>query len=306
MTSNKSYNRVGFTLIELLVVIAIIAILAAILFPVFAKVREKARQISCLSNMKQLGLGFAQYTQDNDETFPVNGGDHGTGTLGEGWAGQIYPYVKSAGVFTCPDDNTLPGQAGGVAEPSQFDEVVISYAMNLNLNRTDTGDLNGYPNPGPVISAETAPASTVLLNEVSGITADVQTQGESADASGFHLTANIPFSPVDNGTGAVYPYFWCICDARAFIGGYAATGNLGGETGTGGPARHTNGSNFLLCDGHSKWLNGSSVSPGFVAYASDCNEQNSPSVTDCVGANVGPGMAAGTGSSQYAVTYSPI
>ena len=63
-------RKSGFTLIELLVLIAIIAILAAILFPVFAKVREKARQISCLSNMKQLGLGFAQYTQDNDEAYP--------------------------------------------------------------------------------------------------------------------------------------------------------------------------------------------------------------------------------------------
>ena len=62
----------GFTLIELLVVIAIIAILAAILFPVFAKAREKARQISCLSNLKQLGLGFIQYIQDNDSTFPAS------------------------------------------------------------------------------------------------------------------------------------------------------------------------------------------------------------------------------------------
>ena len=61
----------GFTLIELLVVIAIIAILAAILFPVFAKAREKARQISCLSNMKQIGLGFLQYENDNDEGFPI-------------------------------------------------------------------------------------------------------------------------------------------------------------------------------------------------------------------------------------------
>jgi prepilin-type N-terminal cleavage/methylation domain-containing protein len=74
----------GFTLIELLVVIAIIAILAAVLFPVFAKAREKARQIACLSNTKQLGLGFIQYSQDNDEQLPYC--FYG---VPQGWAGHI-------------------------------------------------------------------------------------------------------------------------------------------------------------------------------------------------------------------------
>ena len=78
-----AHKRAGFTLIELLVVIAIIAILAAILFPVFAKAREKARQIACASNMKQIGLGIIQYTQDNDETFPSGVWS------GSGWAGAI-------------------------------------------------------------------------------------------------------------------------------------------------------------------------------------------------------------------------
>ena len=76
--------RSGFTLIELLVVIAIIAILAAILFPVFAKAREKARQISCLSNEKQLGLGFLQYAQDNDELLPSYQGNGSTRLAGRG------------------------------------------------------------------------------------------------------------------------------------------------------------------------------------------------------------------------------
>ena len=114
---NSHSQKAGFTLIELLVVIAIIAILAAILFPVFAKVREKARQTSCLSNEKQLGLAFVQYTQDYDECYP------GTLYYGNGWSSRIYPYVKSIGCYTCPDDPT----AAGVGQNA------ISYGLNDNL-----------------------------------------------------------------------------------------------------------------------------------------------------------------------------
>src|SRR6201992_2386276 len=95
--------KYGFTLIELLVVIAIIAILAAILFPVFAKAREKARQISCLSNMKQLGLGIMQYEQDSDEVH-VPWLAQGANGANFGWQDLIYPYVKSTQVYVCPDN----------------------------------------------------------------------------------------------------------------------------------------------------------------------------------------------------------
>jgi len=94
-------TRRGFTLIELLVVIAIIAILAAILFPVFAKAREKARQSSCLSNMKQLGLAMLQYAQDFDEAFTM----YAPTTYAYNWDHTLAPYTKNTQVFQCPSAN---------------------------------------------------------------------------------------------------------------------------------------------------------------------------------------------------------
>ncbi|RYG65392.1 DUF1559 domain-containing protein, partial [bacterium] len=116
----------GFTLIELLVVIAIIAILAAILFPVFGRARENARRSSCQSNLKQIGLGIMQYVQDYDERLP--GATDGTGGVSQfgGWMyydvfgrpatfrpanGSIFPYIKSTQIFVCPSDST--GQTAG-------------------------------------------------------------------------------------------------------------------------------------------------------------------------------------------------
>jgi prepilin-type N-terminal cleavage/methylation domain-containing protein/prepilin-type processing-associated H-X9-DG protein len=102
-------KRHGFTLIELLVVIAIIAILAAILFPVFARAREKARQTSCLSNTKQLALGALMYAQDYDSVIPGPRDQNGvTCSVHSGgmWASNIYPYVKNTQLFICPSRDT--------------------------------------------------------------------------------------------------------------------------------------------------------------------------------------------------------
>jgi len=105
--------RRGFTLIELLVVIAIIAILAAILFPVFARAREKARQTSCTSNLKQLALAMLMYAQDYDERFAGEcscGCPHTDYTC---WRDRMYPYVKNLQVFQCPSHNADPGNNPG-------------------------------------------------------------------------------------------------------------------------------------------------------------------------------------------------
>jgi len=124
----------GFTLIELLVVIAIIAILAAILFPVFAKAREKARQASCLSNVKQIALGMLMYVSDNDEAFPppVNcpslSGCFVQGcATGGGGPNILGPYIKNYQLFECPSCN---------------DSRVFSYGWNRALDVDKLGNVN--------------------------------------------------------------------------------------------------------------------------------------------------------------------
>jgi prepilin-type N-terminal cleavage/methylation domain-containing protein len=174
-------NRRGFTLIELLVVIAIIAILAAILFPVFARARAQARQASCTSNVKQITLGMVMYAQDYDETFPQWMWDlHYVGATGAGshpnnattvWWNAIYPYVKNAQIFTCPDanyrfTNRQDGHWGWFDFSNQtlinnsfINPVFVDVNINYGSNEPVTYD-------HPAIAAMPHPADTLIVSDM--------------------------------------------------------------------------------------------------------------------------------------------
>jgi prepilin-type N-terminal cleavage/methylation domain-containing protein/prepilin-type processing-associated H-X9-DG protein len=150
----------GFTLIELLVVIAIIAILAAILFPVFAQARAKARQAACLSNMKQIGTALTMYAQDYDEMLPLNDYvGNGLGPLpgwrdpraGDSWCSGTYPYVKNLQIYVCPE--AVLYRDGSVWQsPDKPEDGAVSYLMN-------------YVTRGRALAAIPAPAELIFLHE---------------------------------------------------------------------------------------------------------------------------------------------
>ncbi len=152
----RTQKNSAFTLIELLVVIAIIAILAAILFPVFAQAREKARQTSCASNLKQVSLGAIQYVQDYDETWPITVPGNATALRAVGdpttfgpitrsfYHNAIQPYVKSFGVLGCPS-----GEERTFADPPP------AYANGVRVTYMLNGYLNAWPDGGTVASSNT-------------------------------------------------------------------------------------------------------------------------------------------------------
>jgi prepilin-type N-terminal cleavage/methylation domain-containing protein/prepilin-type processing-associated H-X9-DG protein len=277
------YSKRGFTLIELLVVIAIIAILASILFPVFAQAREKARQISCLSNTKQMGLALLQYVQDYDEMMPLGRAyaddplyqQH----LGQGWAAQSQPYLKNTQVFRCPSDPT--NNVAATANTPMLS--AVSYIYNYNI-----------PFSNAALAAFNAPANTILLAEATKAQVNLNSPTELPGS------ATPIFSPAGNGLAVPYASGIAL---TALDNGQSGpvqydTGWMGGwnpppvETAYRmKDGRHSNGSNFFFVDGHAKWFRGAAVSPGFNALAP--SEPQNPAEF----------LAAGT-SSNFAATFS--
>ncbi len=247
----------GFTLIELLVVIAIIAILAAILFPVFAKAREKARQTACLSNMKQMALGSLQYTQDYDEKYIAGVNRYGKGP---GWAGEMYPYVKSTGVFRCPDDATaLPGTTVSYALNSQFSPFVPS---GNGAQPISIAQLNASANTVQFFEIVNSGYYDVTIPD--GATSS---QGMSSDVTG----ANYGGSPSGFGTGGTEDLsgfntsFGSANDGKhvQYATGYLRNSENNANNDFTAPlGRHSDGANYVMADGHAKWFRGSNVSAG--------------------------------------------
>ncbi|MBC8101504.1 MAG: prepilin-type N-terminal cleavage/methylation domain-containing protein [Cytophagales bacterium] len=261
-------NRGGFTLIELLVVIAIIAILAAILFPVFAQAREKARQTACASNMRQFGQAFSMYAQDADETFPDL---NIPAPVGSGWLVVIQPYVENLkNINERGKDITTPNAEDGRAQmskcPAHFPDAraafngtgvprassggaSLSYAM---ADWAAGGSARGVPEDGGrAVSEFATPTATILLAE---------------NYLNFTQMVFYPVSWDENTRSTTAQGYADGSDCRfdknvdCTLGGISYKKRddvLPGVTGTFGSnlaTRHSGGSNYLFVDSHVKWF----------------------------------------------------
>ncbi|HVF10814.1 MAG TPA: DUF1559 domain-containing protein [Abditibacteriaceae bacterium] len=275
-TSSTKPRRHGFTLIELLVVIAIIAILAAILFPVFARARENARRTSCSSNLKQLALGMAQYIQDNDGTFPRVGDfwqDDSSVPGGQAfysWGNKIFPYVKNLQVYQCPSEkhpvNSTLRQANWSLVYDYAD-----YAYNANLSYTFDPPYTGLDVVAGINESKlSAPAVTVMLqdhwNGINGMS-----------VWGPEAFTGLDFTYDSDGT---------------IIGSAVSTGPMPMQ-------RHLGGANYAFTDGHVKWLKHTSLSRGYAGLLAASQNYSKPYPAPLGNAQP-PSKLNG-----YAATYAP-
>ena len=217
--------RSGFTLIELLVVIAIIAILAAILFPVFARARENARRSSCQSNLKQIALGIKQYTQDYDEKFPgVILNSEASGASPVGWADAIQPYIKSTQLYQCPSDTGAPtddATAGGYTD----------YYMNAELSNIPSATGAAIYNQGGISESAVENSTLTIMNS------DSPGNANSGSDAHYRFNGNNAVSGSSAET---------ITEPLVGTAGLVTSGNL--------PAKHLEGLNIAFVDGHVKWF----------------------------------------------------
>ncbi|HEY3330857.1 MAG TPA: prepilin-type N-terminal cleavage/methylation domain-containing protein [Capsulimonadaceae bacterium] len=253
----QSVRTSGFTLIELLVVIAIISILAAILFPVFATARDKARGTACMSNIKQMGLAELQYCQDYDEFY--------TGTFLPGslyystdkqdltnWMEMLFPYTKAAATYSCPSltGKAYPLQTWSANGNAKNKDVIapinakggISYAYNslLNMNRYTAydgaaiGAKSAYSEGGAIAARNVqAPAETIMICDVDAT--KVKDPGAVGTYTDFNNTEFSILYTTDLDESA----------QAAFIGSVKARPLLA--------AWHNDGGNIAYYDGHAKW-----------------------------------------------------
>ena len=242
--SNK--KRPAFTLIELLVVIAIIAILAAILFPVFARARENARRSSCTSNLKQMGIGLIQYSQDYDEYYPVArfNGDQVSQTTPYRykWMDAIQPYIKSTQVFTCPSDTDVT--IGATTYTTQYIPADQLTAKGIGASREYFGsyginngfDLNNDDNFAPAGVRNGLPASLALIQEPATTywIMDSTVNQNRAQYGKYRICFN--------------PNETYVVSADGLKAMETVTNNFGGAI----AARHLETVNVLFADGHAK------------------------------------------------------
>jgi hypothetical protein len=215
-------------------VIAIIAILAAILFPVFAQAREKARMAVCLSNTKQMGLAIMMYAADYDETLPTHGP---SGHCRGRWYHQILPYVKNYDVFTCPH---LPENrvAGPPANPCVAGSDRAGYGWNLAL-----GNVASMPPAGYSLAQIAKPAATIIAGD----------SGLPGGGSGWIIVAYDPRTSVQ--TSTTFPSTATIGSHAQFRHHMTKSARVTGSAGSTHTLPLEGRCTFVFLDGHSKSLN---------------------------------------------------